>query len=68
MNKFEIKDFKNNPMLRQLLEDYCAMRYEENSILDDEHLFMEYNLLQKENRLSDLFISEMLTNEFKYEA
>lgn len=68
MKNVEIKDLQNNPLLRKLLVDYCVMTYEENSILDDYHLFMEYNLLLSENRLNDLFISEMFTNEFKSEA
>lgn len=65
MENEEIKDFDNNPILRQLLKDYCEMQYEENSITDDEHLLMEYNLLVKDNKLKDLFECEQINNSFK---
>jgi hypothetical protein len=65
MENEEIKDFENNPILRQLLKDYCEMKYEENSVTDDDHLLMEYNLLINDNKLSDLFKCEQINNSFK---
>lgn len=65
MKNEEIKDFDNNPILRELLKKYCEMQYEENSITDDEHLLMEYNLLVKDNKLKDLFECEQINNSFK---
>ena len=65
MENEEITDFDNNPILRILLVEYCLMQYEENAILDDEHLLMEYKLLISENRLNDIFITELLNNAFK---
>jgi hypothetical protein len=58
----EIKDFDNNPILRDLLKKYVLRMYEGDAIIDDDHLFMEYQLLLKENRLNDLFIEEYLLN------
>lgn len=65
MENEEIKDFDKNPTLKQLLKGYCKMQYEENSILDDEHLLKEYNLLVSENRLKELFECERLNNSSK---
>jgi hypothetical protein len=65
MKNEEIKDFDNNPVLRQLLIEYCLMQYEENSVTDDEHLLMEYNLLVKDNKLKDLFECEKINNSSK---
>lgn len=50
-NMIEITDFKYNPILLSLLVDYCIRTYEESAILDDWHLFQEYNLLKKNNEL-----------------
>lgn len=56
--KNEIKNFNRNPLLRQLLANYCLMVYEENAIIDDEHLLKEYRWLLLENKLAELFNSE----------
>lgn len=66
MNNEGITSLENNPILKLLLKDYCKMQYEENAILDDEHLLMEYNLLLKENRQGDLFECERLNNSYCY--
>jgi len=65
MENEEIMNFDNNPILRQLLKSYCEMQYEENSLTDDDHLLMEYNLLVKDNRLNELFECEKINNSFK---
>lgn len=57
----EIKNFKRNPLLRELLTNYCLMVYEENAIIDDECLLSEYRWLVKNNKLDELFNSEYQT-------
>ena len=63
-----IKSLENNPSLKKLLIDYCLIQYEENAIIDEEHLIKEYNYLQKHNKLHELFECEMLCNYFKEES
>lgn len=58
----EIRNFNHNPVLRQLLESYVIRTYEQDAIVDDDHLIMEYHLLIRDNRLNDLFIEEKLNN------
>lgn len=58
----EIRNFNHNPVLRQLLESYVIRTYEQDAIVDDDHLIMEYHLLIRDNRLNDLFIEENLNN------
>ena len=58
----EIRNFEHNPVLRQLLESYVIRTYEQDAIIDDDHLMMEYHLLIRDNRLNDLFVEEMLNN------
>ena len=58
----ELKDFKYNPELKNMLFSYCIRTYEEFAILDDEHLIMEYNLLLRTNNLHVLFYEEYLIN------
>lgn len=58
----EIKHFDYSPILKGLLIDYVLRVYEEDAITDDEHLLMEYNLLQKNNELHLLFHEEYLIN------
>ena len=58
----EIRNFNHNPVLRQLLESYVVRTYEQDAIVDDDHLMMEYHLLIRDNRLNDLFIEEKLNN------
>ena len=64
MKKFKITDLKNNPILKQLLINYCILNYEENAILDDDHLIAEYNLLARNNELHLLFEAEFLHNNY----
>ncbi len=61
-NEFELKDFSRNPELRKLLVNYCLTMYEENAIIDDEHLIKEYNWLKSNNMLEELFSCESLLN------
>lgn len=62
MKENEITNFDFNPQLRELLKNYCEMKYEESSITDDWHLWQEYKLLLKDNKLNDLFEVEYLLN------
>jgi hypothetical protein len=62
----EITNFENNKILKSLLIEYVYRTYEGESIIDDDHLMMEYHLLMRENRLNDLFIEEYLQNYFKH--
>ena len=57
----EIKDLKKNPILRQLLSNYCLATYEDNAIINDEHLLQEYRWLVANNKLDELFNSEYQT-------
>lgn len=61
-NEFELKDFSRNPELRKLLVNFCLTMYEENAIIDDEHLIMEYNWLNANNKLNDLYYAEFISN------
>ncbi len=54
----EIKDLKKNPILKQLLSNYCLVTYEENAIINDEYLLQEYRWLVANNKLNELFNSE----------
>ena len=58
----EIRNFNYNPVLRQLLVNYIIRTYQQEAIIDDDHLMMEYHLLIRDNRLNDLFFEEMLNN------
>ena len=58
----ELQNFNLNPNLRELLANYCLINYEENAIIDDEHLIMEYRLLELNNELHLLFEAEKLQN------
>ncbi len=61
----EINDFRYNPILRKMLVNYCLRMYEEDAIIDDEHLLMEYKLLIRDNNLNALFMEEYLINYFR---
>jgi Mg2+/Co2+ transporter CorC len=58
----QIRNFHHNPVLRQLLVSYIIRTYQQEAIIDDDHLMMEYHLLIRDNRLNDLFIEEKLNN------
>ena len=58
----EITNFEFNPILKGLLIKYVLRTYEEDANTDDDHLYMEYLLLKRENRLNDLFDEEYLIN------
>lgn len=59
----EIKDLKKNPILRQLLSNYCLAIYEENAIINDEYLLQEYSWLVVNNKLNELFHCEHETQK-----
>ena len=59
-----ITNLNHNPFFKGLLKQYCIMHYEADAILDDEHLIMEYNYLNTNNKLYELFECEMLSNYF----
>lgn len=61
MENIQIRDFKYNPELRRLLVEYCLVVYEENAILDDDNLIVEYNYLLESNSLNELFLCEHQT-------
>ena len=58
----ELKNFKYNSRLRELLVNYSLINYEENARIDDEYLIMEYYLLERNNQLHLLFEAENLNN------
>ena len=62
IKQMELQKFDFNPKLRKLLVNYCLINYEENAIIDDEHLLMEYHLLERNNELHFLFEAEKLDN------
>ena len=64
MNEFKITDLRNNPLLKQLLINYSILTYEENAILDHEHLEAEFNLLARNNELHLLFEAESYSNNY----
>jgi len=67
MNEYEITNFDFSPHLRELLKNYCELHYEENSITDDWHLWHEYLLLLKDNKLNLLFEAECFLKKLKDE-
>ena len=52
-----------SPVLKTLLVNYILRKYEEESIIDDWHLYQEYSWLFDNNKLHALFEEEALTNE-----
>ena len=64
MNEIKITDLKNNPLLKQLLINYCILTYEENAILDHDHLLEEYGVLTRYNELHRLFEAENMVNSY----
>jgi hypothetical protein len=58
----ELLNFNLNPLLRELLVNYCLINYEENAIIEDRYLIMEYHLLERNNELHRLFEAENLNN------
>ena len=54
-----------SPVLKTLLVNYILRKYEEESIIDDWHLYQEYSWLFDNNKLHELFEEEALTNELK---
>jgi hypothetical protein len=58
----EIINLNNIPTLKKPLVNYIYFMYEENAIVDDAHLIMEYEMLKRDNRLYELFQQELLDN------
>ena len=56
------------PILKKQLVEWCYALYEENAIIDDEHLIMEYTFLKKENNLHSMIELEYNRNRIKYES
>jgi hypothetical protein len=48
----KLTDLKYNPVLKQLLINYVYRMYEQDAITDDWHLWQEYLMLIRENRLN----------------
>ena len=44
-----------NELQKKLIADYMLALYEENAIIDDEHIEQEYLSLREENNLEVLF-------------
>ena len=65
MEKLKNLDF--NPILKQLLINYVLRMYEDQAITDDWHLYEEYLMLVRENRLHEIFENECLTNKLNDE-
>ena len=63
----KLKNFEYNPDLKRLLINYVLRMYEEDSIIDDYHLWQEYIMLLRENRLNEIFENECLTNKLNDE-
>jgi hypothetical protein len=63
----KLTDLEYNPVLKQLLINYVIRMYEEDAITDDWHLWQEYLMLLRENRLNELFENECLTNKLNDE-
>lgn len=61
----EIKNFEHNPMLKEMLVNYCSRIYKKNVILDDKNLIDEYFLLLRNNELTLLFEVEYMINFLK---
>ena len=59
--EIEIRDFKYNPDLRNLLVNYVSRQYEEDALFDDYYLLAEYNLLKRDNNIHLLFEEEWFT-------
>jgi hypothetical protein len=53
------------PMLEALLKNYVLFMYEDSANTSQESLEMEYYYLKKENRLSELFVQELLDNSWQ---
>lgn len=63
MYDFEIRDFKHNPLLRELMVNYYGITYEMSATEED--LIVEYNYLVRNNQLHLIFECEKLTNDIK---
>lgn len=63
----QVTDLKHSPILRELLINYIARKYQEDAIYDEWHLFQEYIWLRDNNQLDELFKEECLTNRLQDE-
>ncbi len=63
MKTIKIKDLEKMPITKALLTNYIILIYEQDAIVSDDYLVMEYNLLAADNRLDELFFQELLCNK-----
>jgi hypothetical protein len=63
----ELTNLDLSPLLKKLLVEYCSSLYEQDAILDDYHLIIEFNSLVEDNKLYDLFENEYQTNWIRRE-
>jgi hypothetical protein len=63
----KLTDLEYNPVLKQLLINYVYRMYEGDAIVDEWHLWQEYLMLIRENRLNEIFENECLTNKLNDE-
>jgi len=62
--KLKIENFDKESELKRRLKVYCISQYEEDVIVDDKHLLMEFQYLRDNNQLNLLleeYPSENLT-------
>ncbi len=61
---FELNEItlEQMPTLKKLLIEYCFSYYEEAADIRTEYLIAEYHILERENRLNDLFVPELLAS------
>lgn len=60
--ELETIDFNRMPLLKALLTNYILFMYNGDAIITDEYLEMEYFMLERENRLHELFVQEVFDN------
>jgi hypothetical protein len=54
LNKIKIKNFDKHPDLKRRLKNYVTCMYESDAILDDKHLLLEFEMLQKTKKIGEL--------------
>ena len=65
MTTLKIEDLKKMPVTKALLTNYIYFMYEEDAIIEDDYLVMEYNMLAADNRLDELFYQELLDSDMR---
>ena len=54
LENLTIENFDNHPELKRRLIVYCIATYQEDAIIDDYHLLMEFNYLKLNKKLYEL--------------